>query len=347
MHGVRRQRRAPPSEPEDALQARRDAEKRKIDEYVQLCEKLYAKRAAGDCSAEALDLTTKILTLNPEFQSAWAFRRRILQDQLGRDQDADARQKRLEADLQLTNIALRRNPKNYSVWEHRKWVLDTMPQADWSQELALVEAYLQKDGRNFHTWDYRRYVMANFLVASPAEGSELSKGQPTLRTELAFTGRKISENFSNFSAWHYRTKLLGKLWAEQGLDVRDAARQASLNSEFELVRQALWSDPNDQSAWLYHRWLIGQVPLEGVRREIKGCEELLEEEPDCRWVLDSIVTYKRILSKQLEQQAGGPADEADALKMECVDMLQRLQEVDPMRRARYVDLSLEIVPARR
>lgn len=148
QHGVRRQRRAPPSEPEDALQARRDAEKRKIDEYVQLCEKLYAKRAAGDCSAEALDLTTKILTLNPEFQSAWAFRRRILQDQLGRDQDADARQKRLEADLQLTNIALRRNPKNYSVWEHRKWVLDTMPQADWSQELALVEAYLQKDGRN-------------------------------------------------------------------------------------------------------------------------------------------------------------------------------------------------------
>lgn len=43
QHGVRRQRRAPPSEPEDALQARRDAEKRKIDEYVQLCEKLYAK----------------------------------------------------------------------------------------------------------------------------------------------------------------------------------------------------------------------------------------------------------------------------------------------------------------
>lgn len=46
------------------------------------------QRAAGDCSAEALDLTTKILTLNPEFQSAWAFRRRILQDQLGRDQYA-------------------------------------------------------------------------------------------------------------------------------------------------------------------------------------------------------------------------------------------------------------------
>ena len=27
--------------------------------------------------------------------------------------------------------------------------------------------------------------------------------------------------------------------------------------EFELVTQALWTDPGDQSGWLYHRWLIG------------------------------------------------------------------------------------------
>jgi hypothetical protein len=27
--------------------------------------------------------------------------------------------------------------------------------------------------------------------------------------------------------------------------------------EFELVTQALWTDPGDQSGWIYHRWLIG------------------------------------------------------------------------------------------
>lgn len=62
--------------------------------------------------------------------------------------DAEARQRRLETDLQLTNVALLRNPKNYSVWEHRKWVLNAMPAADWGAELALVDMYLQKDGRN-------------------------------------------------------------------------------------------------------------------------------------------------------------------------------------------------------
>lgn len=29
-------------------------------------------------------------------------------------------------------------------------------------------------------------------------------------------------------------------------------------AEFELVTQALWTEPADQSGWLYHRWLVGQ-----------------------------------------------------------------------------------------
>ena len=32
----------------------------------------------------------------------------------------------------------------------------------------------------------------------------------------------------------------------------------SQRKEFELVKQALYTDPDDQSAWIYHRWLIGQ-----------------------------------------------------------------------------------------
>lgn len=28
------------------------------------------------------------------------------------------------------------------------------------------------------------------------------------------------------------------------------------HAEFELVNQALWTDPNDQSSWIYHRFLV-------------------------------------------------------------------------------------------
>jgi geranylgeranyl transferase type-2 subunit alpha len=27
--------------------------------------------------------------------------------------------------------------------------------------------------------------------------------------------------------------------------------------EFELVRNAMYTDPEDQSVWVYHRWLVG------------------------------------------------------------------------------------------
>jgi len=60
----------------------------------------------------------------------------------------EARQTILSQDLNLTNQSLKLNPKNYSVWEHRKWVLVTMTDADWSMEMKMVELYLEKDGRN-------------------------------------------------------------------------------------------------------------------------------------------------------------------------------------------------------
>ncbi|SGY61639.1 BQ5605_C007g04581 [Microbotryum silenes-dioicae] len=425
MHGVKRSRIPPVADTAEVTRKKHEKEQQKIQEYTALTNELVAKSSsfrrhgfegggraltskAEDYSQATLDLSTKVLQLNPEYQTGWSIRRRVLlRGPLAQAQvtlttfDEPTQQAILEADLNLTNSALRQNPKNYSTWEHRKWVLETMPDANWAFEMKMVEAYLEKDGRNFHSWDYRRYIVASLSELHAKEDAKASQSgasseastskstpnpkrpRPTTTSELAYSKRKIAENFSNFSAWHYRSKLLPKSWEEQGWEEGSEPRAKQVDEgpfetscvpgeavalligvdplklEFHLVKQAIWSDPNDQSAWLYHRWLVGKGGLrcpalaDGiklmqvrlvvqpsgtlaiVRREIDGIKELLEEEPDSRWCLDSLIHYQRLLHSFL---GDGDGVERDELNASNLDMLNILKRVDPMRKGRYQDL---------
>lgn len=71
-------------------------------------------------------------------------------------------------------------------------------------------------------WDYRRYVLASLPVKRPESD------------ELAYTTRKIEANFSNFSAWHQRSKVYQSMWEKRILDeakTKDAGKATLCSNE--------------------------------------------------------------------------------------------------------------------
>ncbi|KAJ9101927.1 hypothetical protein QFC19_005008 [Naganishia cerealis] len=248
----------------------------------------------------------------------------------------------------------------------------------WARELMLVEKMLEADSRNceslpwpfpnssyfsvglVHAWDYRRYVLSSLpKTFQPAK---------TPQTEVRYTTKKIESNFSNFSAWHQRTKELSKIWdsmrsqPEDGPQNVEAEIQRMRQKEFELVAQALWTDPGDQSGWLYHRWLVGNGDdVATLRREIAQIKELLEAEPDskCKPMqsivrsdpmhtlivsivfvnlgpLESLVHYT-----QLSMRTASLSDsEMSKARQNMRQWLKDLERIDPFRKERYRELGV-------
>ena len=70
----------------------------------------------------------------------------------------------LNADLAFTFAALKKHPKTYAIWNHRRWCLECIPDAPlntdsgvdvekwrkeaWTQEMFIVERLLDADARN-------------------------------------------------------------------------------------------------------------------------------------------------------------------------------------------------------
>jgi len=141
-------------------------------------------------------------------------------------------------EVELTGQCLLTNPKSYGAWHHRCFSLDKMSSPPWTNELALCDKFLSMDERNFHCWDYRQIAA--------------KRAQRKPEAELDFTMDRINNNFSNYSAWHYRSKLLPKVHPSH-----DGLPEAVHHAELELVQNAAFTDPDDSSAWFYHTWLLG------------------------------------------------------------------------------------------
>ncbi|KAL0090241.1 hypothetical protein J3Q64DRAFT_1728964 [Phycomyces blakesleeanus] len=255
VHGVKRVRTT-----EDVIKARREREAGKITEYNALVRQCHEKLEAKEFSPEALTVTTQILYTNPDYYTIWNIRRLILINGI-LDSTKNPTQTILEKnrtiymnELGLFMQLIRINPKSYWLWNHRRWCLETMPKPDWNGELKLVVKMLTMDARNFHGWDYRRYVVRQLRALAQAK-QDYEEEKQIVRQEYEFTTQKINQSFSNYSAWHQRSKLLPEIVAEMSPEEKNTVAR----NELELVKAAFYTDPDDQSAWLYYWWLVGRA----------------------------------------------------------------------------------------
>ena len=361
MHGRRRQT------PEEAA-ARREASLPRVKALRALQADVVRRRRDRVHTAESMAVAGRLLEINPDVAVAWNFRRECIRSPGGSGRDdantdaassAAAREGRagvasagddaagvigsppddaeattadptrpasyvppLEDELALTEKTLRKNPKGYGSWHHRRWTVERLAATDAKEatlrrEMALISQMLDVDDRNFHCWNYRRFVV-----------SLMDGGRAIDEAELEYTTRKIELNFSNYSAWHSRTKVLPK--------VSDLSKEA-LDREYELVQQAFFTEPEDQSGWIYHRWLTAQTlmgardgdgddaaAMETLRREAGLCRELSEMEPSSKW---PVVTRARLVR----------ATGTESGRIEAGTEFARLASLDPMRVGYYCD----------
>lgn len=150
----------------------------------------------------------------------------------------------------------------------------------------------------------------------------MDQAKEPFERELAVAIGLIEENFSNYSAWHHRSIFLPKAFGDNKEQFRSC-----IMDEFEKVKAAFYTEPADQSAWFYHRWLVGIMKEKApeqldtlLKDQLQACEELLSVEENCKW---AILTQVFLLIE---------------LKQPIHDKLALLCRIDPTHVGFYKDL---------
>jgi hypothetical protein len=239
---------------------------------------------------------------------------------------------------------------------------------------------------------------------------------PLIQSEWNFTQLKIEANFSNSSAFFYRGQLLPilhhlekderELQQQQHISTTTTTRQEPnqnqsmmdrMEHEFQMMENAMCTEPDDQTAWWYHAFLLDFILVHhdiGSTSSSRDDEEMtndnnnnnnnnlevvdyyknrlqeqlsllrelrLEEESSSdttsgeggggggKWILLGLHRVLTVLTDKLCYTSSSSNsnhciledDKVKAYRMEQVEVLQRLMQIDPDRKQRYQQLLVE------
>lgn len=129
---------------EEAIRKKKEQDL-KAKAYRNGTDKIKALRHKEQAEEPLLELTWKILSVNPDVATLWNIRRECILSLMQRDNVDNSI---FDRDLSFTELCLQVQPKSYCAWHHRVWILENSPQPDWEREVKLCNLYLKKDERN-------------------------------------------------------------------------------------------------------------------------------------------------------------------------------------------------------
>ena len=232
---------------------------------------LEARKKLDQFSKETLfEMTLNLAQMSPEIYTIYNVRRELLNKTLVELPEKDPqRYDLIQKELELVNFLLKKQPKSYSLFSHRQWLIvqglkeEKNSGLDLLQGLIPKELYfcvkmLEKDERNFHVWNYR-----NWLI-------DLSQDERFSLKEEVFTKMKVEQNFTNFSALHFRAINFSRFYGYQlvknqsNIDKIEENKEIVafgmplkvISKELEFITTGLYMQTNEQGIWQYHHWLI-------------------------------------------------------------------------------------------
>lgn len=258
----------------------------KVKELIPLVNHLIKKKNEKSYDKEYIETTSVILRRCPYLQTLWNFRREYFESmqngsapvgEVGKgDEEADCPKNPLPEELKIlmknentmVEEILSKFNKCNELWFHKLWIIkfclknDLMDFSDLMNELEFCKIGFYKDDRNYHCWNYRSYIIACVHIcvkrgkqgeAHRGEGSSDERDPPSAELGNQFDVHKsnyelsktlIERNFSNFSAWFLKYAIRESLICTE--------------NELDLITNAIFTDPFDQSLWEFYRWFLFQ-----------------------------------------------------------------------------------------
>ena len=236
-------------------------------------------RAQNKYDQKSMEFLLKSSVLMPDYPTLWSIRKILMEQYLPTLNDDEAMEY-LQKEIKSILPIMMKNPKSYLLWYHRVWSLVKCIEIEIKKgvpleksvligEIGLCNKFFLKDDRNFHCWNYRVKILS--LISIYFQNTF----QKLVEDELKFTIEKITMNFSNFSAWLYRSKLIPIYFLQHNIKWNTKDALDFFKDDLDLIKKAIYTDPKDQSPWNYLSWIITNFSPMYIKNIILGENNLL------------------------------------------------------------------------